>query len=40
VILVGLVYNDSAYCRVLEFAEELGISASFNPFALQEMRGG
>ncbi|MFN7901200.1 MAG: N-acetylmuramoyl-L-alanine amidase [Synechococcaceae cyanobacterium] len=40
VILVGLVYDNSAYCRVLEFAEELGISASFNPFALQEMRGG
>jgi len=29
-----------AWCRVLEFAEELGISASFTPFALGERRGG
>jgi hypothetical protein len=29
-----------AWCRVLEFAEEFQISASFEPFALGERRGG
>lgn len=40
VILVGLIHLNTAYCRVLEFAEEFGISASFHPFALHERRGG
>ena len=40
IILVGVIHNNTAYCRVLEFAQELGITASFNPFALQERRGG
>lgn len=40
VILVGLIHQGKAYCRVLEFAEELGISTAFNPFTLLEMRGG
>ncbi len=29
-----------AWCRVLEFAEEFGITASFEPFSLGERRGG
>lgn len=29
-----------AWCRVLEFAEEFGISVSFEPFTLLERRGG
>lgn len=29
-----------AWCRVLEFAEEFGISVSFEPFMLWERRGG
>jgi hypothetical protein len=40
VILVGLIHQNEAYCRVLEFADELGISASFDPFALHQRRGG
>ncbi|MEB3333293.1 MAG: N-acetylmuramoyl-L-alanine amidase [Synechococcaceae cyanobacterium] len=40
VILVGVMHQNQAYCRVLEFAEEFGISASFQPFALHERRGG
>jgi len=40
VILVGVIYEDNAYCKVLEFADELGISATFNPFKLLSMQGG
>lgn len=40
VILRGIVREGRAWCRVLEFAEEFGISASFEPFALGERRGG
>jgi hypothetical protein len=32
--------NGRAWCRVLEFAEEFQITASFQPFALGERRGG
>ena len=40
VILRGVVRQQRAWCRVLEFAEEFAISASFEPFALGERRGG
>lgn len=40
VILRGILREGRAWCRVLEFAEEFGISASFEPFALGERRGG
>lgn len=40
VILRGIMRDDRAWCRVLEFAEEFGITASFQPFALGERRGG
>ena len=44
VILVGIIrpseQGDQAWCRVLEFAEEFGISVQFDPFALGERRGG
>ena len=44
VILVGIIrpseHGDRAWCRVLEFAEEFGISVRFDPFALGERRGG
>ena len=45
VILVGIIrrpspQGDRAWCRVLEFAEEFGISVRFDPFALGERRGG
>ena len=40
IILLGVIHRDEAYCQVLEFADELGISATFNPFALHERRGG
>jgi hypothetical protein len=40
IILLGIIYLDEAYCQVLEFADELGISATFNPFVLHERRGG
>jgi hypothetical protein len=40
VILRGILREQRAWCRVLEFAEELGISASFEPFTLLERRGG
>ena len=32
--------DDRAWCRVLEFAEEFGISVHYNPFTLLERRGG
>ena len=40
VILTGILREGRAWCRVLEFAEEFGISARFAPFALGERRGG
>jgi hypothetical protein len=40
VILRGILMERRAWCRVLEFAEEFQISASFSPFALGERRGG
>jgi len=40
VILRGILLEGRAWCRVLEFAEEFAISASFEPFALGERRGG
>jgi hypothetical protein len=40
VILRGILRDDRAWCRVLEFAEEFGITATFQPFALGERRGG
>lgn len=38
-ILRGIMRDDRAWCRVLEFAQEFGITASFQPFALGERRG-
>ena len=40
IILIGLIYQNEAFCQVLEFADEFGISATFNPFVLHERRGG
>lgn len=40
VILLGVIHQNGAYCQVLEFADELGISVTFNPFTLHERRGG
>lgn len=40
VILMGLIHEDEAYCQVLEFADEFGISTTFNPFVLHQRRGG
>ncbi len=44
VILTGIVRpseaGDRAWCRVLEFAEEFGISVGYEPFTLLERRGG
>ena len=44
VILTGIVRpgpdGDRAWCRVLEFAEEFGISVAFEPLVLAERRGG
>lgn len=44
VILTGIIrpspQGDQAWCRVLEFAEEFGISVEFSPFRLGERRGG
>jgi hypothetical protein len=40
VILVGVIQDSKAYCRVLEFADELGISTTFNPFKLHDIKGG
>ncbi|WP_457767591.1 hypothetical protein [Cyanobium sp. ULC082] len=34
VILRGILRDDRAWCRVLEFAQEFGITAFFEPFAL------
>ena len=40
VILRSILRENRAWCRVLEFAEEFGISVSFEPFTLLERRGG
>ena len=44
VILTGILrpspQGDRAWCRVLEFAEEFGISVGFGPLVLEERRGG
>ena len=44
VILRGILRpgtdGDRGWCRVVEFAEEFGISISFNPLRLGERRGG
>ena len=44
VILTGIIRpseaGDRAWCRVVEFAEEFGISLSFQPLVLGERRGG
>ncbi len=40
VILRGILRDQRAWCLVLEFAQEFGISASFQPFQLYERRGG
>ena len=40
VILRGILRENRAWCRVLEFAQALGITAFFAPFALGERRGG
>lgn len=46
VILRGILRPDTsdgtprAWCRVLEFAEEFGISVQYTPFSLGELRGG
>jgi hypothetical protein len=34
------ICDSKAYCRVLEFADELGISATFNPFQVHDIKGG
>ncbi len=38
-ILVGVIHENKAYCRVLEFADELDISTTFNPFKLHDIKG-
>ena len=43
VILTGILpgpSGDRAWCRVVEFAEEFGISVSYDPLVLGERRGG
>jgi hypothetical protein len=44
VLLVGILRSEmgvaKAWCRVLEFAEEFGISVQFDPSVLGERRGG
>ena len=43
-ILTGIlrpgVSGDRAWCRVVEFAEEFGISVSYDPLVLGERSGG
>ena len=38
--LPSIIGGDRALCRVLEFAEEFGISVSYDPLMLCERRGG
>ena len=40
VMLLGILREERVWCRVVEFAEEFGISLQFNPLALGERRGG
>jgi len=40
VILRGILREQRAWCRVLEFAEEFGISASFEPSPCWSAAGG
>ena len=44
VVLTGILrpsaHGDRAWCRVLEFAEEFGISVAYEPLVLGERRGG
>ena len=44
VILTGILRpgpsGDRAWCRVVEFAEEFGISVSYDPLVLGDRRGG
>ena len=40
VMLLGILRQERVWCRVVEFAEEFGISLQFNPLALGERRGG
>ncbi|MAH58543.1 MAG: N-acetylmuramoyl-L-alanine amidase [Synechococcus sp. ARS1019] len=40
VILRGILREERVWCRVVEFAEEFGISMQFNSVVLQERRGG
>ena len=44
VLLVGILRSGTgeakAWCRVLEFVEEFGISVQFDHFVLGERRGG
>lgn len=44
VILTGIllpdVSGDRAWCRVVEFADEFGISVSYDPLVLGKRRGG
>jgi len=40
VILRGILREQRAWCRVLEFAEEFAISVAYDPFRLLERRGG
>ena len=44
VILTGIVRSsgagERAWCRVMEFAEEFGISVMYEPLTLLERRGG
>lgn len=40
IVLVGIIRDNSAYCKVYEFAQEFGITVSFNPFKLGSRLGG
>jgi hypothetical protein len=40
IILVGIIRDHSAYCKVYEFAQEFGITVSLNPFKLGRRLGG
>ena len=40
VIMSGILRDGRVWCRVVEFAEEFGISVQFSPLVLQERRGG
>ena len=39
-ILRSEMGDEKACCRILEFAEEFGISVQFDPFVLEERRSG